>query len=711
MEPISYRDALRRWPLVVVLAVVGAVIAVLFPVSSAPARSGWWATSLVGIPPSGGSGVTLSKFMFYAQSKDVMTNAAQAAGVRQPAQSLLGDLLISGGGKSKSGSKPSGLIGVAVVQPTAQGAATLTNAFVTALNNYINQQLANRQAGALALAQQRVSDLQTQLQNVNQQIADMIRGGGSGSTVTTPTTAPTTGGRHHHSSGASSGGGGGNRPRISTNPTLSDLVVQSQAISKSYSDAITKLHTLQEAPTPHAGLTVLRPADAVTARKLTAKPSAFAHRSVRAGVGFAGGAVLGAALALLLEMVNKRLRSGPQAERKFGFPVVAEIPRRRLAPEARRKSGQKRSLEPSLEVMANPRSPVAEAYRMLRVAILHEPLAGDVITAPGPEVGAVAVPAPGVLVSGADPNRNGPSRNGHAGSGAPLWVGEPVVRHVQLVQASRPGLRQVVLVVSPGVEPSRPVVVANLAATYAEAGQRALVITTQDLRSDSLPDNRPVSAYSTAGEIQPADIEANAVPTQIANVAKLRLDQLLPGPGQLATHCYALLVAARQVADVVIVEAPSLLVAHDAEALTSSADVVVVVAECEVTRLDEAAQSGDLLRRMGAPVLGVALTRVRLRGKDLRRNALWEERPPPVEPRKRRAKSPSSKKTKRATHPGLSDILLGDVMAPGDPPAVDAGVSAPVHPDRAEVAANGADRPAKRGLVSVGKRLTGWPRR
>jgi len=267
------------------------------------------------------------------------------------------------------------------------------------------------------------------------------------------------------------------------------------------------------------------------------------------------------------------------------------------------------------------------------------------------------------------------------------------------------------LVVSPGVEPSRPVLAANLAATYAEAGQRALVVTTEDLRSDHMLTERRVTANPAGGEIEPADIEANAGPTQIPGVAKLRLDQLLPGPGQLATHSDALLAAARQVADVVIVEAPSLLVAHDAEALMSSADVVVVVGECEVTRLDEAAQSGDLLRRMGAPVLGVALTRVRLRGKDLRRSPLWDEHPHSVEPVKGRAKSRTSKRTKRATHPGLSDILMGEAVATERGPGTDVAVDAPVAPDRPEVLVNGANGSPKRRSVSVARLRGGRSRR
>ncbi len=51
---------------------------------------------------------------------------------------------------------------------------------------------------------------------------------------------------------------------------------------------------------------------------------------------------------------------------------------------------------------------------------------------------------------------------------------------------------------------------------------------------------------------------------------------------------------------------------HHVEALAQLVDVVLVVGECGTTTFDEARRSGDLLRRMAAPVLGVVLTNVRL---------------------------------------------------------------------------------------------------
>ena len=74
----------------------------------------------------------------------------------------------------------------------------------------------------------------------------------------------------------------------------------------------------------------------------------------------------------------------------------------------------------------------------------------------------------------------------------------------------------------------------------------------------------------------------------------------------------AIFDAARYSADVVIVEAPSILAFHDAEAVAPCVDVVLVVGDCYSTTSEAASRAGDLLRRIGAPVLGVVLTNVHL---------------------------------------------------------------------------------------------------
>jgi Mrp family chromosome partitioning ATPase len=94
----------------------------------------------------------------------------------------------------------------------------------------------------------------------------------------------------------------------------------------------------------------------------------------------------------------------------------------------------------------------------------------------------------------------------------------------------------------------------------------------------------------------------------------------------------AVLEATRTLCDVIIMEAPPLLAVHHAEALGRTVDVVLVVGECGLTTFDQARRAGDLLRRMGAPVLGVVLTNVRIDNRDIRRTVVQRQPQPPEPP-------------------------------------------------------------------------------
>jgi protein-tyrosine kinase len=176
------------------------------------------------------------------------------------------------------------------------------------------------------------------------------------------------------------------------------------------------------------------------------------------------------------------------------------------------------------------------------------------------------------------------------------------------------GRRQVVLVVSAGTETNRPQVAANFAAVYAEAGQRAVVISTAELGRGRLAE--PTGAVR--GDVEPEDVESRLEPSRIENVLRLPLSDFVDNSGQLVTRAPAVIEAARSVADVIVVEAPPLLAVHHAEALSHAVDVVLLVGECWDTTYDDARRAGDLLRRMDAPVLGIVLTNVRISRRDIR---------------------------------------------------------------------------------------------
>jgi Mrp family chromosome partitioning ATPase len=283
-------------------------------------------------------------------------------------------------------------------------------------------------------------------------------------------------------------------------------------------------------------------------------------------------------------MLDKRIRGSSRAEETFGFPVVAEVP----IPSKENGAGV-------VSVFSGASTPTAEAYRMLRMSVLF----GAVETS----------------------SRYEDVGNGQRSRGA---SGQEVASGIQTSNgqgfaqdSSRSGARQVIMVVSAGTEATRPLVVTNLAATFADGGQRVLVMSTHDLHASnrvSPPGQDPMAP------IAPEVLEAALRPSPLANVSSVPLIPFIANSGQLALRAPAVLEAARHLAEVVLVEAPPLLGFHDAEALAPSVDVVLIVGECLSTTFDQARRSGDLLRRIGAPVIGVALTNMRIGSRDIRRS-------------------------------------------------------------------------------------------
>ena len=373
-------------------------------------------------------------------------------------------------------------------------------------------------------------------------------------------------------------------------PTAADAVALANQYSQTLGDVMTEKATEKQAQNPKSGggtvatgYTILHPALAATKVGAGAKASLGASRKVRVGGGLVVGAAIGAGIVLLRELLDKRLRNASRAEANFGFPVVVEIPTAVLG-------ATPAGLAPMVDVIREPHSAGAEAYRMLRMSVMLEGLAST----SGPT----------------DPYAMGMD----AGFGD-LLASQPRVEDGPVRELHD---RHVVLVVSPGSEPTRPHVAANLAAIYAEAGQRVVVVSTGEVEASRNGANR----VSAPGEISTEDVEAHLEPSRLEHVSRLPLSPFIARSGELVTRGPAVLDAARALSDVIIVEVPPLLAVHHAEALVHSVDVVLVVAECRVTTFDQARRAGELLRRMGAPVLGVVLTNVRLERADIRHSAL-----------------------------------------------------------------------------------------
>lgn len=503
IEPINFFGAVRRrWRLIVVLAVVGAVLALLAPTSATkhPKTILKWETfATVGAPASSGliqGTVSNAQILFYSNTFPVKLAAVSdvglagnpyvyAAGMFGTSATVTGKgPYPTGPGSSTTATKgkatTGGLVSLFAQAPTPELAAKLTNAYAKELGNTLEQVAAAHAAA-------------------------------------TPTT----------STKASTATAADGSPFASTS----------------------------------TGYQVVFPGTPELAHRVNLPTvSTLDSKKVRLGIGLVGGILLALVIIVARELLNKTIRRAHRAEVHFKFPVIADIP-------------ETYPPDPSVvDVVDRPTSPAAEAYRKLRMSILFESMAADSATS-----------------SGSD-------------SFADMFG--MASQQIEPYKVPEPGSRNVLLVVSTIDEPSRPKVVANVAATYAEAAEQVIVVSSSDLEVGT---TFPAESV-LAGPLTADDIRSRLTPAGPENVSMLSLRHFMRNSGQLVARAKEVFDAAREVADVVIVEAPAFLRFHHGEAMVHSVDAVVVVVDNGVTEAPDAEDMGDILRRLGAPVLGVVFT-------------------------------------------------------------------------------------------------------
>ena len=316
------------------------------------------------------------------------------------------------------------------------------------------------------------------------------------------------------------------------------------------------------------GYQVMVPALLATAKRTTPeKSSVTSSHKVRLLAGLVLGLIVGALVVLVVELLNKKLRLASRAEAHFKYPVVAEIPET-WPPTGRGWSPRDRGGD--------------RATFAGRGGLPEAPDVGDVRGhGPGRRRGQFA---PGPVCRQPDRPADGALHRSVPGDAGPSswWSHRPWRRPVR--------------------------VVVNLGAAYAEAGQRVVIVSTGDI--DAGVPAGVVASYS--GPVALEDVRSHLRPSSIENVSMLSLRPFVKNSAQLVSRAAPVFDAARQIADVVLVEAPPFLQFHHGEALAHAVDVVLVVGECGETTFQGADETGVDLRRIGAPVLGVVFTEVPL---------------------------------------------------------------------------------------------------
>jgi capsular exopolysaccharide synthesis family protein len=307
-----------------------------------------------------------------------------------------------------------------------------------------------------------------------------------------------------------------------------DSLLQQQALFKQ------RLDQLQVDSALKTGGAQLVTAAAAPTSPVSPKPL----RSV--GLALVVGLVFGTGIAFVTEHVDDSIRSKEDLDR-----VTPELPTLATIPGVRHWKERQGAMIVSL---AEPKSPVSEAYRSLRTAL----------------------------------------------------------QFIRLDRALR-----TIQVTSPGAGDGKTTTLANLAVALAQAGERVVVVSC-DLRRPRIHEffrlSNDVGFTSVLLGNTPLSGGLKTVDGQEL-LTVLPSGPIPPNPSELLTtqRAVEVLVALQTEADVVLVDCPPVLPVTDAAVLSSRVDATLLVARAGHTTRHDYARAHDLLKQVDAPFIGTVL--------------------------------------------------------------------------------------------------------
>jgi tyrosine-protein kinase Etk/Wzc len=267
------------------------------------------------------------------------------------------------------------------------------------------------------------------------------------------------------------------------------------------------------------------------------------------------GIFLGVGIALLLERMDDSVRTPDEVAEQLGLPVLGLIPAIRIE---RNGSTPAPALMERLVTHANPRSPVAEAYRSLRTNLAFT--------------------------------------------------------------RARESMKTIILT-SPGPADGKSTTVANLAITFAQQGQRTLLVDA-DLRRAVLDKTFSVPRSPGLTEVIVGEValEQAVSSTDVPNLHVLGSGQFPPNPSELlgSTAMREVLRAAAEQFDVVLLDSPPLLAVTDAAVLSTLADGTILVVRMGATARQAVRRSLGQLQAVHARTIGAVMNDV-----DLKRSSYY----------------------------------------------------------------------------------------
>jgi capsular exopolysaccharide synthesis family protein len=496
----AVRACLRRWWLILAIVVVAVGATFALTPASKRALPQYTAKAILlpnPAPANSQSAVSLPQAAFETTVGAVPGLAASALHYGGNPAALAGEV-------NATTDQTVGTLSIAVSGPDGPRDAAVANAFASALNQYVT-------GTAVTAYQNQVSAVEARLNSLQAQI-NQYQG-------------------------------------------LPDPVSQAKlgAAEDQYRLAYDQFQQLAAQGQPGAAFNELQKAVPV----LTGGTNPPRSRLTRALVAGLVGLLVAIALAIGLDLLWPRINDRTDAEREFGTPVLAEVPKLTRA-ELR---------DHGIHHLSRPRlASFREAYRMLRTSIL--------------------------LMGSTD----GQSSDGVVGAAEQLLVSGP---QVILITSALPGA-------------GKSTTVANLAVAMAESGRRVLICNA-DFRAPQVhlafglePGPGLTDLLTEAeGTQHLADM---VHPTNVPGVSLVHSGTTIDSAAELvATRGARLLQEARSIADVVLLDTAPLLVVSDASELLPAVDAVIMVARAGQTSRDAARRSAELLDRAGIPVLGVVL--------------------------------------------------------------------------------------------------------
>jgi tyrosine-protein kinase len=191
------------------------------------------------------------------------------------------------------------------------------------------------------------------------------------------------------------------------------------------------------------------------------------------------------------------------------------------------------------------------------------------------------------------------------------------VRALRTAVDLHPGRPEVprIVVTSPGRGDGKTLVAANLAAAFAEAGQRTLLVSA-DLRHPRLERlfgvarSPGIGDYMLSEDVPAASLVAA---TDVRNLSLLKAGTAVGNPAAMfmTVEFDELLTEVSQDMDVVLFDSPPVLAVTDATVISAQADAVLLVVAEDGTGRQEAHRSREVLENAGnAMVLGLVVNKV-----------------------------------------------------------------------------------------------------